>query len=138
MPAGTAQTLYDAEMIRTFLEHLHALVRVLDHATRFDGAVHPELAESLIQFALKCGSVSLVQLPILDPRGATAEEINQARSLIDNVSRERFGKYLAALETLGPLFEEALDRVGSGLFHDDHKVFRPVKPREAIAAGGDV
>lgn len=130
---------YDPEMLRDFLEHLMYLVRHLDFNLQTGPtAIHPELLEQVLQYFLKYKVGLFIKMRVLDNRDATPEQIAEARRLNEAAWRKRYGEYLRCLETLEPLFTEALQSLESGDAYELERMIKVVTPAEIIEAGGDV
>ena len=130
---------YDPEMLRGFLEHLMCLVRNVDFNLQTGPtAIHPELLEQVAQYIPNYEVGTFIKLRVLDNRDATPEQIAEARRLNDAAWRKRYSEYLRCLETLEPLFTEALQNLESGDVYDVERMIKVVTPAEIIEAGGDV
>jgi hypothetical protein len=101
---------YDVDMIRHFLDHLLWEVRVLHfESTAAVGTINPELVEQLAKYSRKYHSKGLlIASELYDPDGDLAEaQIDRAADYWGKERAEVATEWIAALESLGVLFEEA-------------------------------
>jgi hypothetical protein len=106
---------YDVRMLKDFLNHLMWELRYkhydrVSDASGSDAPDHPELDEQLMNYMRKYGSaLSTSGLIVLrDNPDLTDDDVGQAIRRASALHAQEAQKCIRALETLEPLFEEAL------------------------------
>jgi hypothetical protein len=95
-------------MIRDFLDHLAWEVRTAHFEQRSGSeTTHPELVDQLTGYSRRYHCV-LLAVRALERGEATPEQFQQAAAIMRLYGEEKYARYIEALETLEPLFEEAL------------------------------
>jgi hypothetical protein len=135
--ARSLQRRYDATMIRHFLEHLLWEVRIVNEEYKQDPVTpNPELVEILARYSKMYGT-ALLEVTALDPSGLTEEQFRRLRTRVGAQRKEMFAAYLAHLEALTPLFEEALLCAGRGGLSQRVIRVRDIPEAEGGEGGGE-
>lgn len=111
--SGPTNGHYNVSMLKDFFEHLEWHCRI-NHAeqTHLRDRVNPELASTLSHYIKRRGAILIMSTEITFPPG-TEEQNKRICEAHHEIERQRMVEALAALRTLRPIFDEALDCIES-------------------------